>query len=112
MVGKGSGVGLVVIEHGAVGIHPGDAYLGVLQFGGIATGEFAALAQQVGRQPQIPAHLLAEQVIIDLGHADGGENQGHQGDEPQAQIDFLLHEVVPPSKMAPLKGELARRSRD
>ena len=94
MVGQAPGIRLIVIEHTAILVHPGDADLAAAKTGHLpCLPEFLALAQQLGGLPQIPAHLLAEQIVVDHGHRRGGEHQGYQGDEAQTQIDLLLHTV-------------------
>ena len=94
MVGKGVGIRLIVVEDLSPGIHPGNADVPVPNLGlGPVQAEFLGLPQKLRRAAQVPAHLLAEQVVEYHRHRRHRQCHSHQSDEPQTQVDFLLHTV-------------------
>ena len=95
MVGKGLGLGVVVVEHAAVGGHPGDPQAASGKpFQPSGPGEHIGGAEQLRAGPQIPPDLLAHQIVAHQRNAHSGGQYGNQRDEGQLQIDFLLHSAA------------------
>ena len=92
MVWKAPGIRLVVIEDPALSINPGNPQISRGQFRyGLGILKNRGGTEHFRGDPQIPADLLLEQVIVYGGYAQGGQHQGHQRHKPQPDIDFLLH---------------------